>query len=258
MNGIPVPEGYVFQIDDFAVLMRSSFWSDRIRQPKDTGWRWTGREFVEYLDAEAAQKTEDCYKVIALASETFGHHLKYYQETFLRDMLFALKGCESVRLLTISELLTVSSLPKVRKPGSKARSLHTSRVVPGQPGRKITKEAISILIGSQKGTEFTRRLWELSGLILEACRDIDFENDANNNLRVLLDGAFYSTQYFWASVWFWRPERIYEGIDLQMRALYACATLTRNSGLREAGKRIYTQLMWEIDKANREHRERQR
>ena len=34
----------------------------------------------------------------------------------------------------------------------------------------------------------------------------------------LLDRAFYSTQRFWASFWFWGAEQIYQGIDHQMRA----------------------------------------
>jgi hypothetical protein len=258
MNGIPVPEEYVFQIADLAVLMRNSFWSERIRRPKDTGWRWTGKEFVEYLDAEAAQRTEDCYRIIALAGETFGHHLKYYQETFLRDMLFALKGCESVRLLTISELLTVSSLPKVAKAREQGKKFAYFPRCSWATRPEDYQRGDFYPHWQSKGNAVHAGLWELSGLILEACRDIDFENDANNKLRVLLDGAFYSTQYYWASLWFWRPERIYEGIDGQMRALYACARLTRNSALLESGKRVYTRLMWEIDKANREHHERQR
>ena len=89
-------------------------------------------------------------------------------------------------------------------------------------------------------------------MIWNANSVIDFHNvesDSNNELtllRALLDRSFYSTQYFWASIWFWNPERIYEGIDLQMRTLYLCASLTDNYDLLEAGRDLYTQLMWEI------------
>ena len=116
INGIEVPDHDILLVNGFAVLLRSSFWSDRINRVNPaTRKYWTGQEFVNALQNEAATKDHDSYKVIALAGETFGHHIKYYQETFFRDMLFALQDCDEVRLCLVSELLDVPALRKVEK-----------------------------------------------------------------------------------------------------------------------------------------------
>jgi hypothetical protein len=89
-----------------------------------------------------------------------------------------------------------------------------------------------------------------------SCQGIDFENGNNTDLRNLLDQAFYSAQYFWASVWFWNPKLVSEGIELQMRTLYKCARLTNNVRALEEGERIYIQLVREVFKRDQEEETR--
>jgi hypothetical protein len=62
-----------------------------------------------------------------------------------------------------------------------------------------------------------------------------------------LDEAFYSETYFFASVWFWKPDLIYRGIDVQMRVLYKYFQLTKNRKVFAQGQQIYVELMREIE-----------
>jgi hypothetical protein len=251
-NGISVPAQEIFQVNGFSVLMRSAWWSDKVRRADHEGERLTGRKFVDQMGNEIAGKDHDCYKIIALSGETFGHHVKYYQETFLREMLFALRHRENVRLCLVSDLLNINSLHKCEKQKEIGKGFAYF------PPSSWATQADDYRRGDpyphwcSRGNPIHEKLWQLTGLILSSCEGISFEDNANHDLRKLLDRAFYSTQYFWASIWFWEPERaeqIYEGIDLQMRALYMCAELTQNARLLKEGEDLYTQLMWEIYKA---------
>jgi hypothetical protein len=258
MNGVAVPDSAIWRVADFAVFMRSSFWSDRIRRADVGGRHLTGRQFVDDLRREALSKDRDCYKIICLSAETFGHHVSFYEETFLRDMLFALEECGDVRLCQVSDLLKTTSL------GGEEKQRENSRTFEYFPPSSWATQPEDYGRGDfyphwkSSGNRIHERLWSLTQTILDSCRSIDFDNGANHELRSLLDRGFYSTQYYWASVWFWTPELIYVGIDQQMRALYKCVELTGNRRLLKEGGRIYADLMWEIYKEHEEHLRRQR
>lgn len=255
LNGIQVPDRDIYLVDGFAVLLRSTLWSNRIDPLNSASDRyWTGQEFVNALRSEALSKDHDTYRIIALAGETFGHHIKYYQETFLHDMLFALQDCQEVHLCLVSELLDIPTLRKVEKAREAGKTFDYFPPCSWATQPENFLKGDPYPLWRSRGNPIHSGLWELSNLIFEACQNIPFENGANQDLRTLLDRAFYSTQYFWASVWFWDPKLVYDGIDLQMRALYKCARLTHNSAIVTDGQRIYTRLMWEISERIRRYR----
>ncbi len=255
MNGVRIPDDEIYHISDLKVLMRSSFWSDRIRQPDALGAYITGSQFVRELEREIAGRDRDCYKIVVLSAETFGHHVKYYEETFLRDMLCAIQNSDTVDLCLVSDLTIVFAdhcKPKQQETGKgftyfprTSWATHPEDYARGDPYPHW----------KSIGNPIHEKLWELTNLIFDACQNIDFKNPAHADLRSLLDRAFYSTQYFWASIWFWNPEQIYEGIDLQMRVLYKCTNMTRNWRLLNQGQDIYSSLMWSIFDRTRVERE---
>lgn len=241
---IQVPNDKVLCVSDFAVLLRSSMWSEKVRSILK------GRDFVEQLASEASNRETDCYKLISLSAETFGHHIKYYEETFIRDMLLTLDSSPAVELCTVSDLL--QHFPRA--------SLQTSTDISFQylPASSWATDAAAYSRGDSyphwksNGNCIHDALWSLTNLILTAAEPIDFDGDTNSSLRQMLDRAFYSTQYYWASVWFFDPKLIFEGLRLQMRALYKCAEVTHNPELIDRGAKIYALLMREI--AKEEHR----
>lgn len=252
INGIKVPDHDISQVHGVAVLMRSSLWSNWITPTPEASRYPSGREFVARLRGEIASQNRDCYKIIAVAGETFGHHVKYYQETFLRDMLFALKEFESVRLCLVSELLDVGSPHETQMQREEGKGFDYFAPSSWATRPEDYYRGDYYPLWKSGGNPIHENLWRLTDLILGACQGIDFTNTASHGLRELLNRAFYSTQYFWASIWYWDPGLIYEGIDLQMRALYEHARLTRNTRSLKEGEEIYTQLMWEICKRSRE------
>lgn len=257
INGIAIKDYEILQISDFTVFTRSSFWSDRIREPGEAGRHMTGREFVEHMRREIEGQERDCYKVIVLAGETFGHHVKYYEETLLRDMLFALKRCDSVRLCLMSELLEIPTLHKTEKRREEYKSFDYFPLSSWATQTDDYQRGDPYPHWNAHGNPIHEKLWALTDLIFDACSNINFSNNDNQDLRELLDRAFYSTQYFWASIWFWRPELVYEGIDLQMRALYKCTRVTGNREMLKRGQDLYAELMWEIySRAQREDRDK--
>lgn len=244
--GIKVPDSEVYDAEGLAVLLRSSLWSDGIREHKTEGGHWTGRDFSREMAYEVERLGRDAYKVIMLPGETFGHHVPYFQETFLRDLLYALADCQSVRLDTVSGLLDSGRFRRVEitprgssefqfLPPSSV-STHWEDLERGDPYPHFRSCGNSVHEG----------LWQLTSLIMEATGRLDFARPDFQRLRRLLDSAFYSGQYYHASLWFWDSGPILEGVDRQMRALYEYARATEDFKALHAGQEIYTNLLWEV------------
>ncbi len=244
--GIPIPSGEVYRVENLAVLFRSDLWSDSIRQPRESGGHWTGRDFAAELAREARGLAGDAYKVIMLPGETFGHHIPWFQETFLRDLVYALGDYPDLCLSTVSELLGVGRFPQVPPPphgvvgfGSLPPSSLATREGDWARGDPYPHF-------NSRGNPIHKRLWRLTGLILRVIDGQPLGAHEFGRLRALLDSAFYSGQYYHASMWFWGPEPVLEGIDRQMRVLYEYARVTGDLRSLRLGQRIYASLLWEV------------
>ncbi len=246
--GISVDDPFIYQVDGLALLMRNSLWSDRIRQPRKDHTYWTGLGFAQAMQQELEYKGQDCYKIIMLPGETFGHHIKYFQETFLRDLLYALADFPDIQLCTISDLLTNKRFPKINKAPLQDSDFDFTYFPPcsistwpddwerGDPYAHFCT----------RGNPIHEKLWQLTNIILQVTERLDFSDHAHIHLRELLDRAFYSGQYFHGSYWFWDRERVLEGIDQQMRALYEYSRIMGDKSALRNGQILYTELMWEV------------
>ena len=245
--GIPVPTGEVYRVQDLAVLFRSDLWSDSIRQPREGGGHWTGRAFAAELAREARGLAGDAYKVLMLPGETFGHHIPWFQETFLRDLVYALADYPELSLSTVSELLESSCFPETPPPPHGPTGFEflppssmATRVKDWDRGDPYPHF-------SSRGNPIHKRLWRLTKLILRVTDRPDLDVPKFERLRDLLDSAFYSGQYFHASLWYWDPGPVLEGIDRQMRVLYEYARVTEDRESLRLGQRIYASLLWKVD-----------
>lgn len=246
---IPVPQNKIYQIDGFSIFLRSTFWSDRIGAVvQKEGWR--GHDFIEHLDREMAGESEDCYRVFSLAGETFGHHIPYYYQTFLLDMLYALRKSRHVRLHRVSDLLELDGLAKVPKNKEVDKEFIYFPPSSSATEQQNYRRGDPYPLWCSRGNPIHEAQWQLTELVLEATRGIDFSNGQNAELRELLDRAFYSQQYYWASIMNWQKGMkfiIHEGIDYQMRALYKAVRIAGgNPALLTRGTELYTTLMREI------------
>lgn len=243
---IPVPTQNIYTCNGIALLLRSSLWSDRIRRPREYHQRWTGRGFLQEMQRELEDEGQDCYKVIMLPGETFGHHIRYFQEIFLRDMFYALEDFPDIRLCTVSDLLANPAIARVERESQEQDDFiyfppSSISTWPEDWGRQDPYPHFH-----SRGNPIHERLWRLTDLILEVTERLDFEQPTFERLRQLLDTAFYSGQYYHASLWFWDKSHIFEGIDRQMRALYEYHHITGDEGPLREGQELYTELMGEI------------
>jgi alpha-amylase/alpha-mannosidase (GH57 family) len=245
-EGIEIPEQRIYCVNELCVFMRSQLWSDRLTKPQENGKSWTGKDFVEALAKEVQNKENNCYKIIALNAETFGHHIKYFQETFLRDMLYAIEDTPDIELCLVSELLEKPELQKTPKQVEPNKDFKYFPPSSWATNIKDASRGDFYPHWQSQGNPVHENLWKLTRLLLEACRNIDFSNNKHKELRIMFDQAFYSETYYFASIWFWRPELVHRGIDLQMRALYKYCRLTNNTKVFQEGKQIYVQLMREV------------
>ncbi len=246
--GIEVPEHEILQVNGFSVLLRSSLWSNWIR---DEGKEHlTGGEFIRRMEQEIKHKNQDCYKIIAISGETFGHHIKYYQETFLRDMLCTLTKTDLVELCHVKDLLNNRTFIKIEKvPEQSANYRYFPSCSWAIQYNDYLREDYFPHWRSQ-GNSIHQHLAELKELVYRICRQIDLSNRSNLDIREMLDQAFYSTQYFAASISFWNPEEIYQGIDMQMRLLYRCTMMTEDFWSMHQAETIYSRLMLNIYQQN--------
>jgi hypothetical protein len=245
--GIPIPRSAVYRVQDLAVLFRSDLWSDSIRQPWEGGGHWTGRAFAAELAREARGLASDAYKVLMLPGETFGHHIPWFQETFLRDLAYALADYPELCLSTVSELLDTGRFPETPPPP------HGPTRFEFLPPSSLATRVEDWDRGdpyphfNSGGNPIHKRLWRLTKLILRVTDRLDLGLPKFKRLRGLLDSAFYSGQYFHASLWYWDLGPVLEGIDRQMRVLYEYARVTGDHNSLSSGQRVYASLLWEVE-----------
>lgn len=255
LHQIPVPSRSIYTVDDMAILLRSSFWSDCIRQPSEDHTHWTGQAFLQVMRQELENVEQDCYKIIMLPGETFGHHVKYLHELFFRDLLYGLDDFPDIRLCTVSDLLGNSAFPRIKREHADFGYFPASSIST-RPDDWVRQDPYPHF--RSRNNPIHDKLWQLTDLILEVTDHLDFDQLKFQRLRKLLDMAFYSGQYFHASYWFWDKSRVYEGIDRQMRALYEYYQTTRDKQPLRQGQDLYTDLMWEISQRDVHERLRDR
>jgi hypothetical protein len=149
--GIDINKNVIYHIDNFYVLMRSSFWSNRIRVPNEKDTYWTGREFVEHLENEIAQEDKDSYKIIAISGETFGHHIKFFQRPFcvICSLRLRIPNCSFVSCIRASRDRLLKSIEKSKEIDKDFTHFPLLR---GLQHQTILKAAILILSGNPKVT----------------------------------------------------------------------------------------------------------
>jgi len=219
------------------VLFRDDVVSNRIS--------FRNLEAAEFLDnlKYIKGKKENIYVVTAMDAETFGHHIRHWEELFLADVyeqiesnlgvlgslkqstvlahqhsLFLENGkmAEEVQAVTISELLELFPLGRRIEPLASSWSTSAQDLAAENP----------YPLWKERGNEIHRLQWEhvdITIALVDEAMEVADSGEAKrfaNIARGLLDRALHSCQFWWASRRpMWDINLIHMGLLEQLRAI---------------------------------------
>lgn len=193
------------------------FFRDDIISNKISFKNIDAKGFVASLK-DLAKDKDDIYIITAMDGETFGHHIKKWENLFLAGAFDMIEDEDEVRMLTISELLKKFPLKDSKPPRPSSWSTSREEIFKGnfyplwkEPGNKI--HALQ---------------WEHIDICLEMLseaekrRDNDRSKEFFETSRSIMDKALHSCQFWWAnkSRMFWSENMINRGLLLQEEALF--------------------------------------
>ena len=183
----------------------------------------TAKEFVEKLNITFNEKNDNKHRnryfITAIDSETFGHHIKKFERTFLSKTLELINDQSETQLTFISELekhFPVHNEKIVPRDSSWSTTLNDMKVNIPYPLWDHPDNAIHKLYW-----KIMRSLNNLMSLIgnLDSTQDWEVENYCNT-ARWFYDRGICSDSTWWANPdrGTWSPNLIYKGIELLLRS----------------------------------------
>ena len=228
MSGIACPEEWLYDKIYRSPNGLQLFFRDDILSNKISFKDISAREFVKTLkqifqpqsDSTKKDYTEiDRYIITAMDGETFGHHIKNYERTFLKKVLDLINEEKLIKTVFISEL-------------DQYFPFSSKKIIPRESSWSTTYEDIQagIFYPLWKHPEnnihkyYWKLMKSLNNLInladnLDLTTDWVIEN-YYNTARYFYNRGIYSCPTWWANPQngTWSPNLIYKGIELLMRA----------------------------------------
>jgi alpha-amylase/alpha-mannosidase (GH57 family) len=216
------------------------FFRDDILSNKISFKETTAVEFMKYLRG-LSNNGRDSYVVTAMDAETFGHHIRNWEEVFLAEVYRAIDGLSQVgrkthvesgqaaysgaalegkssgvRSVTVSELLNVFPRGTEIEPMPSSWSTSIDDIRQGN----------YFPLWHDKGNEIHGLLWDHLDVAIDIARRAVREVRNSEGVkysalsRTLLDKALHSDQFWWASKKpMWDINMIYRGLCLQQSVL---------------------------------------
>jgi alpha-amylase/alpha-mannosidase (GH57 family) len=205
--------------------------------------------FIKHLLVFGRDKKDDIYIVTAMDAETFGHHIKNWENDFLDALYKELAGDPDpktsrsaekkpeklistelagniIKPVTISELLHYFKVGKAIKPKPSSWSTGVEDLRKGNP----------YPLWNSPDNQIHQLLWEHLNLSIEmvnkAVRAVENNSEQHppNFFMELLDPALHSDQFWWASKKpYWEVNLINRGLALQQECLLNAYRAIHNS-----------------------------
>ncbi|MFX0164616.1 MAG: hypothetical protein ACFE9V_04780 [Candidatus Hodarchaeota archaeon] len=228
MSGIACPEDWSYDKIYISPNGLQLFFRDDILSNKISFKSISPKEFIKTvkeifqpnLDPKKKSITEiDRYIITAMDGETFGHHIKNYEKTFLKKVLDLINDEESIRTVFISEL-------------DRYFPLSNKKIIPRESSWSTTYEDIQAGIPyplwKHPENNVHKYYWKLMkslNNLMNLADNIDLTVDWEvenyyNTARYFYNRGIYSCPTWWANPQnkTWSPNLIYKGIELLMRA----------------------------------------
>lgn len=179
-------------------------------------------------------KEIDRYIITAMDGETFGHHIKNYDQTFLKKVLDLIYAEETIKILSISEL-------------DQHFPISNKKIIPRESSWSTTHEdiqnGIPYPLWKHPNNHIHKYYWKIMNSLnnlmnladnLDLTTDWEIEN-YYNTARYFFDRGIYSCPTWWSNPQngMWSPNLIYKGVELLMRA-----ALNAQMALVHAGKSV--------------------
>ncbi|MFX0029212.1 MAG: hypothetical protein ACFE8B_08380 [Candidatus Hermodarchaeota archaeon] len=252
MSGIACPEDWAYDKIYTSPNGLQLFFRDDILSNKISFKDISAKRFVKEIkeifqpdrDIEPKSNKEiNCYIVTGMDGETFGHHIKNYEKTFLKKVLDLITNEEKIRIVFISEL-------------DQHFPLSNKKVVPIESSWSTTYEDIQAGIPyplwNHPDNNVHKYYWKLMKSLnnlmnladsLDIKKDWEVEN-YYNTARYFYNRGIYSCPTWWANPQngTWSPNLIYKGIELLTRAALNAQMALVYSGISDKSDGYYDSI----------------
>ncbi|MFW9826634.1 MAG: hypothetical protein ACFFEY_03330 [Candidatus Thorarchaeota archaeon] len=207
----------------------------------------TAKNFVKELKNihKNNDKSNLSYIITALDGETFGHHIKNYEKTFLDQCLELIAKDEKIKIIFISDLENYFPTAK-------------NTIIPKESSWSTTHEDLNADIPyplwNHPGNTIHKYYWKLMkslNNILDLLENQDFKKNTDFNsyyqtARWFYDRGLYSCPTWWSNPMnqTWSPNLIYKGIDLLMKAALNAQMASVHGGKSDLSEGYYDSILY--------------
>jgi len=241
ISGIACPEDWAYDIIYKSPNGLQLFFRDDILSNKIAFKSIKPKEFIKTISQLfqpekniklKSTKEIDTYVITGMDAETFGHHIKNYEKTFLKKVLDQIYGNNHIKMLFISEL-------------DQYFPINDKKIIPRESSWSTTyediKAGIPYPLWKHPDNSVHKYYWKLMkslNNLMTLADKIDLTLDWEvekyyTTARYFYDRGIYSCPMWWSNPQsgIWSPNLIYRGIELLMRA-----SLNAQMALVHAGK----------------------
>ncbi|MFX1278684.1 MAG: hypothetical protein ACFFA3_04655 [Promethearchaeota archaeon] len=247
MSGIACPEDWAYDKIYTSPNGLQLFFRDDILSNKIAFKSINPRKFVKDLGKMYKNNMGDLdnntYIINALDLETFGHHIKNYEKTFLKKVLELIHNEEKIQLVFISELDQYFPLSK-------------KKIIPIESSWSTTYEdlqaGIPYPLWNHPDNNIHRYYWKLMkslNNLMDLADNLDIKKDwvvenYYNTARYFYNRGIYSCPTWWSNPQngTWSPNLIYKGIELLISAALNAQMALVYSGISDKSDGYYDSI----------------
>ncbi|MFW9878798.1 MAG: hypothetical protein ACFFG0_37440 [Candidatus Thorarchaeota archaeon] len=249
LSGIACPEEWAYDKIYSSPNGLQLFFRDDILSNKIAFKSITPKKFVKalgemYKDNEGDNNI-DTYIINALDLETFGHHIKNYEKTFLKKVLDLINDEEKIIIIFISEL-------------DQHFPLSSKKIIPRESSWSTTYEdlqaGIPYPLWRHPENNIHKYYWKLMNSLnnlmnladtLDLTVDWEVEN-YYSTARYFYNRGIYSCPTWWSNPQndSWSPNLIYKGVELLMRAALNAQMTLVHAGRSELGEGYFDSISY--------------
>lgn len=207
------------------------------------------KEFVKEIIAIHKDKKQDnknsTYIITAMDGETFGHHIKNYEITFLNKMLEIINEKDDIEIVFISDLEKIFPLAK-------------EKIIPRDSSWSTTFEDLQANIPyplwKHPSNNIHKYYWKMMNSLFNLMNivdnlDLTVDWEAENyytTARYFYDRALHSCPPWWANPdrGIWSPNLIYKGVELLIKTALNAQMALVYAGKSEQGEGYFDSISY--------------